>query len=476
MKPQSALANSFGTGRSPISIIKLLTFFSTLLLSLAFSTSAAAANTIYIAESSAGAANGADCADAYAASFFNSPANWGTGSNQIGAGTTVQLCGTITTNLTFQGSGSSGSPVVLDGTGATMSAYINVGSQYWTIQNCTWSTSYGTGSQTQAVIQTAGGAAFGTITGNTIDVSSSAQVIFFSHITHDITVQNNYMRITTPSSGDGFDTDILDTEGAYNIMIEGNVLAMNVGAGDESCGGCHDDLTQVWAASGSVANQPYNWTYRYNLFLQESSPAKVNNQSLMMMENIGTGYWNVYSNVFQCVSSGSSGNGITFDSNTSGAVINIYDNTIVENAGACNNLFNLSGSGSYNLENNIVYNTDAGNALTGGVNFATRSNNLWYGPNIPSCVTTEICGRDPLFNNYAGNDFSLQSGSPAIGAGANLGTNFNQYPVPGATWPNPTLGTRPGTGSWAIGAYQAGSGTTSPTPPAAPTGLKATVQ
>ena len=100
----------------------------------------------------------------------------------------------------------------------------------------------------------------------------------------------------------------------------------------------------------------------------------------MMMEMIGTGYWNVYSNIFQCVSSGSSGNGITFDSNTSGAIINIYDNTIVENAGACNNLFNLSGAGSYSLENNVIYNTDAGNALTGGVSFATRPFNLWYGP------------------------------------------------------------------------------------------------
>ena len=52
-------------------------------------------------------------------------------------GTTVHLCGTITSNLSFQGNGTSGNPVVLDGTGATMSAYITTSSQYWTIQNCT---------------------------------------------------------------------------------------------------------------------------------------------------------------------------------------------------------------------------------------------------------------------------------------------------------------------------------------------------
>ena len=300
---------------------------------------------------------------------------------------------------------------------------------------------------------------------------NSAQVIFFDNITHDVTVQNNYLRVSTPSGGDGFDTDVLDTEGAYNILVEGNYIAMNIGAGDESCGGCHDDLTQVWASGGNAANAPYNWTYRYNYFVQESSPAKANNQSLMMMEMIGTGYWNVYSNIFQCVSSGSSGNGITFDSNTSGATISIYNNTIVENAGACNNLFNLSGAGSYNLENNIIYNTDAGNALTGGVTFATRGFNLWYGPNIPSCVATELCNKNPMFNNYTGNDFSLQSGSPAIGVGAILATSYDQYPLPETTWPNPQLGTRSTSVSWDLGAFSTGVSASQPSPPSSLTAL-----
>jgi hypothetical protein len=430
---------------------------------------AQAAN-IFIAQNATGAGTGGSCANALAVSFFNSSGNWGTGASQIGGGTTVHLCGTISSNLTFQQNGTSGKPVVLDGAGATMSAYINTGTQYWTIQNCVWSTSYATNSPTQAVIQTQGGAAFGTIQGNHIDVMNSAQVIFFQNITHDITVLNNYMRVSTPSGGDGFDTDVIDTEGAYNIMVQGNYIAMNVGAGDQNCGGCHDDLTQVWGSGGNPANAPYNWTYRYNYFAQESSPAKTNNQSLMMMEQIGTGYWNVYGNVFQCVSSGSSGNGITFDSNTSGMVANIYDNTIVENAGACNNLFNLSGSGVYNLENNIIYNTDAGNALTGGVAFGARGFNLWYGPNIPSCVATEICGQNPLFTNYGGSQFSLQSGSPAIGIGTNLGSTYDQYPVSAATWPNPQLGTR--SGAWDLGAYSSGGGASQPTPPS---GLTATV-
>lgn len=449
----------------------LFIFVALLALLSATSVAASAAN-IYIAQVASGAANGADCADAYASTFFNTPGNWGTGASQIGPGTIVHLCGTITANLTFRGNGSSGSPVVLDGTGATLSAFIDTSTQYWTIQNITWSTSYATNSANQAVIQTSNGAAFGTIQNNHMDIQSSSQCVFFGAITHDITVQNNYLKVSTPPAGDGFDTDVLDTEGAYNVMVQGNYIAMNIGAGDETCSGCHDDLTQVWSKSGLTANSSYNWTYRYNYFVQESSPTKANNQSLMMEEQIslGTaGYWDVYSNVFQCMSSGSSANGIAFDSNGIGMSAHIYDNTIVENSGACNNLLNISGSGSYYLENNIIYNTDAGNALTGGETFANRNNNLWYGPNIPSCTgfSTDICGSDPLFTNYSANDFSLKSSSPAIGAGANLGSAYALYPIPETTWPNPSLGTRPSSLAWDTGASQSSS--SRPAPPTAPT-------
>ncbi len=62
---------------------------------LALCTGVAKANDIYIAQSAAGSANGSNCANAYAATFFNTAANWGSGANKIGPGTTVHLCGTI---------------------------------------------------------------------------------------------------------------------------------------------------------------------------------------------------------------------------------------------------------------------------------------------------------------------------------------------------------------------------------------------
>ena len=78
----------------------------------------AQASDIYIAQSATGGNNGSSCANAYAYSFFNSGANWGTLSGKIGPGTTVHLCGTFsapaqTSLLAFQGSGTSSSPITL---------------------------------------------------------------------------------------------------------------------------------------------------------------------------------------------------------------------------------------------------------------------------------------------------------------------------------------------------------------------------
>ncbi len=79
---------------------------------------AAAAANIYVAQNAAGAGNGSSCANAAAYAFFNDPSNWGSGTNQIGPGTTVHVCGIIsvpanTEAFIFQGSGASGNPITL---------------------------------------------------------------------------------------------------------------------------------------------------------------------------------------------------------------------------------------------------------------------------------------------------------------------------------------------------------------------------
>lgn len=57
------------------------------------------------------------------AAGFNTAANWGTAAGKIGPGTTVLICGTLTTGLTFQSSGVVGKPITLKfDKGAVMSS------------------------------------------------------------------------------------------------------------------------------------------------------------------------------------------------------------------------------------------------------------------------------------------------------------------------------------------------------------------
>jgi hypothetical protein len=55
---------------------------------------------VYLAAAAAGTNDGSSCANAHAAGFFNTVGNWGTGTTQIGSGSTVHLCGTIPITLT----------------------------------------------------------------------------------------------------------------------------------------------------------------------------------------------------------------------------------------------------------------------------------------------------------------------------------------------------------------------------------------
>jgi hypothetical protein len=65
--------------------------------------------------------------------------------------------------------------------------------------------------------------------------------------------------------------------------------------------------------------------------------------------------------------------------------------------------------------NNICYDCSLGDVAASG----TKSNNTYY--NSSSTGESGELLTDPLFTNYAANDFTLQSGSPAIGSGIAAG-------------------------------------------------------
>jgi hypothetical protein len=75
------------------------------------STTSAQASDVYITPDGGG--SGACTNNVHPLSWFNNSANWGSGGTQIGPGTLVHLCGTFSSGLTAQGSGSSGNPVTI---------------------------------------------------------------------------------------------------------------------------------------------------------------------------------------------------------------------------------------------------------------------------------------------------------------------------------------------------------------------------
>jgi hypothetical protein len=195
-------------------------------------------NNIYLAQAAAGAANGADCADALAASWFNNASNWGTGSSQIGPGTTVHLCGTISgaagaSGLTVQGSGSADNPItILFESGSTMSApYWGGGSGSCNLGDmCTGAITvpgynYITidGGNSGIIQNSANG------TGLANEHSSVGIFLQGSNLTvRNLTVQNIFMNQGSSSNAtdaNGVDTaDIRIDSGSSNIQISNSTL------------------------------------------------------------------------------------------------------------------------------------------------------------------------------------------------------------------------------------------------------------
>lgn len=71
------------------------------------------AEDVFIANTGAGLNDGASCANAHSASWFNTAGNWGGGVGEIDPGDTVHLCGTISTPLTIQASGTAGNNITV---------------------------------------------------------------------------------------------------------------------------------------------------------------------------------------------------------------------------------------------------------------------------------------------------------------------------------------------------------------------------
>lgn len=185
------------------------------------------ANDIYIAQNAAGGNTGADCADAYSISWFNSSSNWGSKSGQIGAGTTVHLCGTFTAAagangyLTFQSSGTASSPITLKfESGAVLTA------PYWGGNGAIEASgrSYITidGGSNGLIQATANGSPSG---GYAYQQDGAA--VYFSSVSNgevkNLTISNIYVH-TDPTDESGQNTYGVDWVDGNGISIDNNTI------------------------------------------------------------------------------------------------------------------------------------------------------------------------------------------------------------------------------------------------------------
>jgi hypothetical protein len=408
----------------------------------------------FVAQTAAGSGDASSCANAKAITFFNTAANWGAGTGKVSGGDTVFLCGALTSTLTVQGDGTAGNPIVIDGTSATMTN-VNVAISshaHLTLQHLTWAD----GPTIHELVS---------LTGvqdvildslrvtNWANTTADGDIIFIHHnspVTDGLTIRNSYLETTTGSTG--FQTDVIGCEGGcQNVVIQGNYIAQQ--AADDTQ---HDDGVQTFCGNACPGTSgwvdPQNWTFRWNKFVINSTAA--NNKSWHMVEaTAGTNF--DYGNLYYGKAGGSSVN--PFQNSGTGTWV-IANDTFVCNTGLCGSAVFSTLTASQTVTNIVVQslggsvsvaNISAGPTLTFSLfKGGTGSFNV---PTSGQCPTGCLRNIDPLFTNASRDDFSLGTGSPALGAGTNLGSPYDVGPAPGATWPNPALLTRGS--SWDLGAF-----------------------
>lgn len=489
----------------------------------------ARANDIYLSQSGAGAGDASSCSNAKPVSFFNSSSNWGTGTSQIGPGDTVHLCGTITgsggtTALTFQGTGTSSSPITLrfeSGAGLTAPYWssngaINTNGQDYLIidggsngyvtnsQNGTTLSNHqdtkglSVGGCTGCVIKNLtvsnmyvhsgsgsdGANSFGiyiyggannTITGNT--VHDARWAVFYSYpggnTTSNAVISNNTIYNT--------DHGVVGGDGNGNAVLSGFVVSGNTFHDmvnwDDSGNNFHHDYVHVWAANGgsSVRGLQIFNNYFYgdpgghiNTLVNIETQSGNTNDGALVYNNVITNSSSAHIPPYGYVSSG-------------GTNIKLLNNTIVGSSTSqsfANECFYLGGQ-NYQIMNNTCQNV--GVFLYFGPNGTVSSvdRNNWYngggfykGGFLSWLAWKALCLCDSnsiTSNPNLDSSFKPQSTSPILKVGNNLSSlgvsNLNM---------DKALIQRASSGSWDLGAYTLS--TSSGTAPNAPTGLTAAVQ
>jgi hypothetical protein len=489
----------------------------------------AIAKDIYVAQTAQGSGNGTSAANAYAVTWFNTAGNWGSGGSQINPGDTVHLCGTITSALTIQASGTASAQTTIyfeSGANITVPYFpqytaggqINGNSKsYYTIDGgghgwITATSSYGNSGSTPAAIVPG---TSGTIVGVTIqnltvtnvyamqnnstgDNTEATVIMAYDLLVTNFTVRGcllgqaysglsllyagghnynvqiysntivhcNWLTRVAPYTG----ASIMDTVNQYGNI--GDYIGTDYDDGSDN--NHHDGFFWDASASGS-------WTTNVHIFNNALGPhLGIQTTAHIYFSAAGGGGHHaglIYNNVFSIASTVSSiapGDGCIYLWGFTGDVYNNTINDARNGSGACIEV-TTDTPALVNVENNIITGCKACIAN----NIGTWDYNLYYySGGVPSLMNNQTWSSwqssghdthsivaDPLYVNASAYNFAIQSGSPAIGATPQNFSSLFTTDIAGKG--------RPATGNWTMGAYLYGSGSVTPAP-APPTQFQAT--
>lgn len=423
-------------------------------------------------------------------------ANYNAGSCSATGGDTVHFTGTFTTSVTLQSGGSSGNHVIYDFSAATMNVTgsyqllangqdfvtvlggtANIGNGYviysgfnfvtdWNISGWTVTGASGTAASSVA-FQFLEGIDNVVFENNSLDEVTRAW--HSVRCSNNVTIRNNYIRgnITDDAA-----SDLVSPNDCRNCTIEGNTIILRA-AGDTEADH-HNDIIQLYPTTGGTCNQSidhivirYNWL---KMSAEDSGRPGDDQHNMVILEGFtaSTDGLKMYGNVLV----GDNGGGVQgIDVNANAGAntrIYIYNNTVIGRPSPTLVIRADNTNIDLYMRNNIFYHTvnSAGPDFNPSPEEAEDWNyNFFYQyPDADSSLAgaNGSLSTDPEFEDVGALEFWLATGSPLIGAGISLDSEYNQGPIAGATWPNPTLATR---NDWDVGAYVMDA----ESPPAAPT-------
>ena len=329
---------------------------------------------------------------------------------------------------------------------------------YITISNISITNTGGSpGGSPGSSLQFGSGSSYGTVDSCDFSNAGIQHIGIWGSATGDYLISNSTFAYSGLSHGvgDGSAIDVITTGGTTPLVtVEHNTFTH---VGDWVGSGYHNH--GIYFKNGRLI---WRYNYQYNGGVETGASVKIDGnaqngcevygniissgggtQNWGVLSAVGSGHL-IYNNTFYGVGTGvwacsggacSGGSGITIKNN-------IFH--------TCSLTLRAQATTNFVSDNNIFYNSLSATPFYWGAtqyNFADWKTNSSQDANSTST--------DPLFTNAAGSDFTLQSISPAIDAGANLGSTYSSALLPGSTWPSSvTTADQSLRGSgWEIGAY-----------------------